>query len=107
MLNQVFPQNKTAIDDAAEMVTITWEDGQIDKYPSVWLRDNCQCNNCFDHASKQRKLLMRNLDVDISLEDEAHFDAQTNEVCSIIVIMFRYNPETFPFHILLHYSTMP
>lgn len=26
------------------------------KYPSIWLRDNCQCSSCFDAHSKSRTI---------------------------------------------------
>ena len=55
------------------------KDGTIDRYPSVWLRDNCQCSSCFDPSSRQRKLLLRNLDVEIRPRDVT-FDDETKEV---------------------------
>ncbi|ELU09352.1 hypothetical protein CAPTEDRAFT_202411 [Capitella teleta] len=37
-------------------------DGKDQLYPSVWLRDNCQCEQCFNPSSTSRKLLMKHLD---------------------------------------------
>ena len=33
------------------------------EYPFVWLRDNCQCEKCFQPAAKSRILLVRDLDL--------------------------------------------
>ena len=35
------------------------------KYPYVWLRDNCLCPECYQPSSKERLLLMQQLDPDI------------------------------------------
>ncbi|EDW00199.1 GH11991 [Drosophila grimshawi] len=36
-------------------VEVTRPDGQQHKYPSIWLRDNCQCSECFHAATRARK----------------------------------------------------
>ena len=53
--------------DDQGLICVAWEGvrGKVDRYPSVWLRDNCQCSDCFDPSSRQRKLLLRNLDANI------------------------------------------
>ena len=33
------------------------------RYPTVWLRDNCRCPSCFHPVSRNRTILMRNLDL--------------------------------------------
>merc|ERR1711884_75288 len=33
------------------------------KYPTVWLRDNCRCPSCFHPVSRNRTILMRDLDL--------------------------------------------
>jgi hypothetical protein len=38
---------------------------QTHKFPAVWLRDNCQCPQCYHHESRARKILMRELDITI------------------------------------------
>ena len=66
--------------DDKGLVCVEWGKGEhIDKYPSVWLRDNCQCNECFDSSSRQRKLLLRHLDAEIKPVN-LRFDYETNEV---------------------------
>ncbi|XP_019375035.1 PREDICTED: gamma-butyrobetaine dioxygenase [Gavialis gangeticus] len=54
--------------DANHFVCIHWEDGGKSLYPSVWLRDNCQCPDCFLHSAKARKLPFEDLDVDIGVK---------------------------------------
>ncbi|XP_061466580.1 gamma-butyrobetaine dioxygenase isoform X2 [Rhineura floridana] len=55
--------------EANQFICVHWEDGSESLYPSVWLRDNCQCPNCFLHSAKARKLLLENLDVNIGVKD--------------------------------------
>lgn len=55
--------------DANHFVCIHWEDGGKSLYPSVWLRDNCQCPDCFLHSAKARKLPLEDLDVEIGVKD--------------------------------------
>lgn len=55
--------------DANQYICVHWEDGSKSLYPSVWLRDNCQCPDCFLHSAKARKLLLENLDVDIGAKN--------------------------------------
>lgn len=41
--------------DHRRYVELTQLDGRQLKYPSVWLRDNCQCSECFHGATRARK----------------------------------------------------
>ncbi|XP_025030981.1 gamma-butyrobetaine dioxygenase isoform X2 [Python bivittatus] len=52
-----------------QYICVHWEDGSESLYPSVWLRDNCQCPDCFLHSAKARKLLLENLDINIKVKD--------------------------------------
>ncbi|XP_026520548.1 gamma-butyrobetaine dioxygenase [Notechis scutatus] len=52
-----------------QFICVRWEDGSESLYPSVWLRDNCQCPDCFLHSAKARKLLLENLDINIEVKD--------------------------------------
>ncbi|XP_039198167.1 gamma-butyrobetaine dioxygenase isoform X2 [Crotalus tigris] len=52
-----------------QFICVHWEDGSESLYPSVWLRDNCQCPDCFLHSAKARKLLLENLDININVKD--------------------------------------
>uniref|UniRef100_A0A8C6Y4T6 gamma-butyrobetaine dioxygenase n=1 Tax=Naja naja TaxID=35670 RepID=A0A8C6Y4T6_NAJNA len=52
-----------------QFICVHWEDGSESLYPSVWLRDNCQCPGCFLHSAKARKLLLENLDINIEVKD--------------------------------------
>lgn len=54
---------------ANKMVNITWKDGTSHRYPYLYLRDNCQCSECFFKESSQRLLdVVR--DVDINIEPD-------------------------------------
>ncbi|XP_071974648.1 gamma-butyrobetaine dioxygenase [Engystomops pustulosus] len=61
--------------DAERFVCVHWEDGGHSLYPYVWLRDNCQCPQCFLHSAKARKLPIENLDVDTGLRNVDLTDA--------------------------------
>ncbi|KAM3851973.1 gamma-butyrobetaine dioxygenase isoform 2-T2 [Vipera latastei] len=52
-----------------QFICVHWEDGSESLYPSVWLRDNCQCPDCFLQSAKARKLLLENLDININVKD--------------------------------------
>ncbi|XP_066439319.1 gamma-butyrobetaine dioxygenase [Eleutherodactylus coqui] len=61
--------------DAQRFVCVHWEDGGQSLYPYVWLRDNCQCPECFLQSAKARKLSIENLDVNTSLRNVNLTDA--------------------------------
>ena len=52
----------------SQNISICWGDGRHDEYPAVWLRDNCQCSECYNKAARNRMLLMQNLDVNVAPE---------------------------------------
>ncbi len=53
-----------------DVVAVKWSsDGSVENFPAVWLRDNCQCEQCFHPVSKARKALMKDLDFDIRPKD--------------------------------------
>lgn len=56
-------------DDEEHMLSITWWDRQPAQFPYVWLRDSCQCPQCYDSNSPARLLQMHNLDVDCKPKD--------------------------------------
>ncbi|KAI8513908.1 Gamma-butyrobetaine dioxygenase [Branchiostoma belcheri] len=57
---------KAALNEAARMVEVEWSDGGVSRFPYVWLRDNCQCPQCFNPDSLSRRVLMNDLDVNVS-----------------------------------------
>lgn len=59
---------KAAVLDGAHLMQIFWNEGGESLYPAVWLRDNCQCPDCYLHSAKARKLLMEALDVNIGIK---------------------------------------
>ena len=40
--------------DANGMLHVTWNNNTVNRYPFVYLRDNCQCPQCFHESSLQR-----------------------------------------------------
>ncbi|KAM9220820.1 gamma-butyrobetaine dioxygenase [Dugong dugon] len=55
--------------DGAHLMQILWHDGAESFYPAVWLRDSCQCSDCYLESAKARKLLIEGLDVSIGITD--------------------------------------
>lgn len=60
---------KAEVLDGAHLMQILWHDGEESFYPAVWLRDNCQCPNCYLDSAKARKLLVEALDVNIGIKE--------------------------------------
>lgn len=63
--------------DGAHLMQILWQDGAESFYPAVWLRDNCQCPDCYLHSAKARKLVVEALDVNIGIKGLT-FDRKRN-----------------------------
>ncbi|XP_032212882.1 gamma-butyrobetaine dioxygenase [Mustela erminea] len=57
-----------AVLDGAHLMQVFWQDGSESLYPAVWLRDNCQCPDCYLDSAKARKLLIEALDVNIGIQ---------------------------------------
>ncbi|CAH1250468.1 BBOX1 [Branchiostoma lanceolatum] len=57
---------KVGLNEAARMVEVEWSGGGVSRFPYVWLRDNCQCPQCFNPDSRSRLVLMSDLDVNVS-----------------------------------------
>jgi len=47
------------------MITIGTSTGEQHQYPSVWLRDNCQCPKCFNTTLQSRTVLWTRFDINI------------------------------------------
>ena len=41
-------------EDSNGMLHVTWNNNTVNRYPFVYLRDNCQCPECFHESSLQR-----------------------------------------------------
>lgn len=59
---------KVETSDKHRWFVVHWEDGNHSVYPYAWLRDNCQCPQCFLSSAKARKFAIKDLDVNISPE---------------------------------------
>ena len=54
-------------------VHIQWTDDTSCKFPDLFLRDNCQCSQCFHTSSQQRQFdLVATVDVDVRAVDVRH-----------------------------------
>ena len=51
---------------AKKMVSVTWQDNSSNVYPFIYLRDNCQCPECFFKDSNQRLVdVVRDVDLNV------------------------------------------
>ncbi|KAI8519039.1 Gamma-butyrobetaine dioxygenase [Branchiostoma belcheri] len=57
---------RVSLNGAGRVVEVEWSDGGVSRFPYVWLRDNCQCQQCFNPDSRARLVLMADLDVRLS-----------------------------------------
>ena len=62
----------------------------VNEYPAVWLRDNCQCSRCYNKHANARLLLMKDLDVDVKPDRVSVQDNQVRyiEISRKYLIMF-------------------
>lgn len=82
--------------DEGHFICVKWEDGSESSYPSVWLRDNCQCPLCFLPSAGARRLLFEDLDVNVVLKQvvladrkkvfEANHYLPSREACLTMLI---------------------
>jgi len=82
--------------DAGHFVRVEWEDGSESRYPCVWLRDNCQCPQCFLRSARARRLLVEDLDVNVVVKEvaladrkkvfEAHLHSPSCETCLTVLV---------------------
>lgn len=49
----------------SDSLHLVFGDGTSSDLPYIWLRDNCQCAQCFSEGALGRKLLMQDLDLDV------------------------------------------
>lgn len=49
----------------SDSLHVVFGDSTSSDLPYVWLRDNCQCSQCFSEGALGRKLLMQDLDLDV------------------------------------------
>jgi len=48
---------QTGLNHDSAVMEIAWYDGNYSNYPYDWLRDNCQCESCFNQHEKKRKTM--------------------------------------------------
>lgn len=58
---------KAEVVDGTHLLQVLWHSGEESLYPAIWLRDNCQCSDCYLDSAKARKLLVEALDVNIGI----------------------------------------
>ncbi|KAG0716176.1 Gamma-butyrobetaine dioxygenase [Chionoecetes opilio] len=61
-----------------EFMDVKFGDGTSGQLPFVWLRDNCQCPECFSVEAQGRKLLYHDLDIEVQpTKVQEHIDGLT------------------------------
>lgn len=54
---------EVVLDEKAGVLEVTWKDFGRHRYPFVWLRDCCQCSECFHPVAKSRRTDLKDLDL--------------------------------------------
>ena len=74
-------------------VKLTWENEKCAHvFPSVWLRDNCQCPECYHPSTKSRRFFTKDLDVDIKPK-ETFLDGKNK-----VIFQFSYTLSARTYH---------
>ena len=56
--------------DSSKMLFVTWNDNSVNRYPYIYLRDNCPCPKCFHADSMQRSFdVVADVDLDVVADD--------------------------------------
>ncbi|KAK8372846.1 hypothetical protein O3P69_011309 [Scylla paramamosain] len=72
MLSQTKPGTTIAAVNLLQdqkMLQVRWEDSSVESYPYIWLRDNCQCPNCYHPFSQARRVMLKDLDLSVACVD--------------------------------------
>ena len=57
-------------DHSDKMLHVQWEDNTLNRFPYIFLRDNCQCEECFHTSAKQRSFdTVGFADIDVQVEE--------------------------------------
>ena len=69
------PMHRIAeLDNSTDHIHIKWDDGHLSKFDTVWLRDNCSCDECGDHSGGHRFFEL-NMLPDCLANDVSHVDS--------------------------------
>ena len=71
------------------MLEVAWDSHEPEKYPYVWLRDNCQCEKCHHPTSHARNLFMKDLDLNVRPVDIDVSQFTASNRCFICNYFFR------------------
>lgn len=63
------PQDVTEGKLSLRAVEVTFRDNSTSHYPHLWLRENCQCDKCFNKGAIGREVLIDDLKLDIQPKD--------------------------------------
>ena len=64
----------SAVFNDTEALKIRWEDGSSTKFHNFWLRDHCQCKQCYNYDTSQKELNILDVPLDIQPANVAIHD---------------------------------
>ena len=76
-------------------LSICWNNDKEVKYPTVWLRDNCRCPECYSPSALARLGLMRNLDVNITITSSKLVQDKVKIIQDDTVCLFHSKSQTW------------
>lgn len=60
---------RSVLKNNEDCLEVEWQDGTVDKFPYLFLRENCRCTECFQIHQKVRRVNVPKLiDIDIAAE---------------------------------------
>jgi len=71
------PAESLQLSEKNRRLVVNWKNSPSDQFPFVWLRDNCQCSQCFDSSSQSRTINLSLFKTDIQ---PRHADIKNSEV---------------------------
>ena len=64
----------SAVFNDTKALKIRWEDGSSTKFHHIWLRDHCQCKQCYNYDTSQKELNILDVQLDIQPANVAIHD---------------------------------
>ena len=63
-----------------DCLVVKWNDGSVDEYPFVYLRESCRCSICYTDERKARTMYSPK-EIDLNIEAKtANWNAETNQL---------------------------
>ena len=70
----------SVLNNEHDCLVVKWNDGSVDEYPFVYLRESCRCSICYTDERKARTMYSPK-EIDLNIEAKtANWNAETNQL---------------------------